>query len=157
MNNNFNTDTAKKHLNKLLRQYRIRVAKWSKGANGRAWSNHTVKIPSPTDVERFCVCMHEIKHVIDGFSGKLYQREYACEIYAIEQAQLLGFDTSEYEVRAKGYVTMCISKGFCRGLNLDSIEPHIKEWCGVDFDQWKGKRVFVSGWSTNLKIQITEH
>ena len=144
----FNTDIAETHLKKLLKQYKIKVIKWSVSSCGRAnWVNNTVKIPHPTDLDRFCVCMHEIKHIIDGGSGKLYQREYACEKFAIEQAELLGFNEIEtYRERARRYIIMAIAKGHCRGLNLKNIEPEIKAFCYIDFSEWEGKKVFVSGW-----------
>lgn len=147
----FNTDIAENHLKKLLKQYKIKVVKWSVASCGRAnWVNKTVKIPRPTDLDRFCVGMHEIKHIIDGYSGKLYQREYACEKFAIEQAELLGFDEIEtYGERARRYIIMAIAKGHCRGLNLNKIEPEIKRFCNIDFSEWEGKKVFVDGWGSD--------
>jgi hypothetical protein len=144
----FDKDIAEKHLKRLLKQYKIEVVKWSRTSCGRAyWNDKQVKIPHPTDLDRFCVGIHEIKHVIDGYFGKLYQREYACEKFAIQQAELLGFDDIEtYQERARRYIIMTIAKGHCRGLNLDNIEPEIKRFCNIDFSEWKGKKVFVSGW-----------
>lgn len=146
----FNKEKAEQHLNKLLKQYKIKVVKWSAGSNGRAWwTKKEVKIPHPTNIDRFCVCMHEIKHIIDGKWGNLYQREFACEMFAIEQAAELGFDASEYRERARRYIIMNIAKGYCRKLNLSKLEPSIKEFCNIDFSEWEGKKVYVSGWGSD--------
>lgn len=151
-NLNFDEEKANNHLKKLLRQYKIKVTKWSIGSCGRAWpSIKKIKIPKPTDIDRFCVCMHEIKHVIDGISGKLYQREYFCEKFAIEQAELLNFDCTQYKERARRYVIMCIAKGYCRKLNLLKIDPEIKEFCAINFKEWKDKKVFIRGWGSGVR------
>ncbi len=150
----FDEKLATKHLNSFLKTYKIKVCKWSVTDCGRAYiSKKEIKIPKPTNVIRFCICMHEIKHIIDGNKGKLYQKEFACEKFAIEQAESLGFDCSIYKEIARRYVVMNIAKGFCRGLNLKNIEPEIIKFCNVDFSSWEYKRVFVTGWgSSNVRI-----
>jgi len=146
----FNKEKAEQHLSKLLKQYKIKVIKWSVSSCGKAWFNRKeVKIPKPTNIDRFCVCMHEIKHIIDGYKGKLYQREFACEMFAIEQANELGFDTTQYRERARRYIIMNIAKGYCRKLNLAKLETEVIEFCGIDFSEWEGKKVFVSGWGAD--------
>lgn len=154
----FDQKKAENHLKSLLRRYKIKVKQWSVGSNGRAWPDaQLVKIPKPTDVDRFCVGMHEIKHIIDGIEKKLYQREYACEMFAIEQAESLGFDCADYKERARRYIIMNIAKGHCRRLDLSKIEPEIREFCQVDFGKWVGRKVFVSGWGNakrEFKISI---
>lgn len=146
----FDKERAIQHLNKLLNHYNIKVVKWSTGSNGRAWfAKREVKIPYPTNIDRFCVCMHEIKHIIDGKWGNLYQREYACEMFALEQAKLLGFDANMYRERARRYIIMNIAKGYCRKLKLSKLEPEIKEFCNINFDDWVGKKVYVSGWGSD--------
>lgn len=153
----FDPLVAEKHLKLLLKTYKIKVKQWSAGANGRAWTSiNLVKIPKPTNIEKFCVAMHELGHCIKGVNktDKLYDSEYRAEQFAFEQAELFNWDYSEYKRRAKGYLTMCIAKGHCRKLNLDSIPQEIKDFCGVDFEAWKGKKVFVSNWTEELKISI---
>jgi hypothetical protein len=84
---------AEKHLNKLLRRYKIHVYQWSKSSCGRAYYNQKrIKIPHPTDVDRFCVCMHEIKHIIDGAGKFSFEDEYNADKFAIEQLRELGFE-----------------------------------------------------------------
>jgi len=143
----FNQEKAEQHLKMMLKRYKIKVIKWSKGSCGRAYiGRKEIKIPKPTNTDRFCVCMHEIKHIIDGFWGKKYQMEYSCDMFAIEQAEELGFDAIEYRERARRYVIMNISKGYVRRLNLNNIDNAIREFCNIDFSEWEGKKVFVSGW-----------
>ncbi len=150
----FDKTIAEAHLNKMLKQYNIKVVKWSVSSCGRAYpSFKQVKIPEPIDVGRFCVAMHEIKHVIDGIWGKLYQREFACEMFAIEQAESLGFDATMYKERARRYVIMNIAKGHARKLDLSKIEHNISEFCNIDFSKWKHKKVFVTGWGSAAVYQ----
>jgi len=146
----FNKEIAEKHLQKLLKQYKITVVKWSASSCGRAWvSIKEVKIPHATTIDRFCVAMHELGHVIKGASKskmKLYQSEFIAEMFAIEQAELLGFDCTDYKERARRYIIMNIAKGYCRKLNLSTIEQEVKDFCKIDFNEWAGKKVFVRGW-----------
>lgn len=141
---NFDKTLAENHLKSLLKNYKIKVHAWSATPCGWAKINSkSIKIPHPTNVERFCVGMHEIAHIINGKSGKLYEREYACEMFAIKQAELLSFDVSQYRERARRYVIMCIAKGYCRKLKLSSISKEIKNFCKIDFSAWGNKKVFV--------------
>lgn len=146
----FDKRKAEQHLNHLLNQHNIYVKAWSSSSCGRAWiSSREVKIPRVTNIDRFCVAMHELGHVIKGASKskmKLYQSEFIAEKFAFEQCELLGFDYSEYKERARRYMIMNIAKGYCRKLNLRTIEQEVKEFCQIDFQQWEGKKVFVSGW-----------
>ncbi len=149
----FDKDKANEHLNKFLKIYKIKVIRWSASSSG--YANPVlkeVKIPKPTDVDMFCVCMHEIKHIIDGKWGRLYQREYACEKFAIEQAESLGFNCQIYKERARRYVIMAIAKGHCRKpFDFSKLEPEIYDFCKIDFSEWENKKVFVSGWGVAVK------
>lgn len=149
----FDKELAEQHLQKLLAQHRIKVRKWSASSCGRAWvSKKEVKIPHPTNIDRFCLAMHELGHVIKDASKKkmkLYQSEFIAEMFAIEQAELLGFDCSDYKERARRYVIMNIAKGYCRKLNLGTIEQEVKDFCQIDFKEWEGKKVFVTGWGND--------
>lgn len=154
----FDPVIAGKHLLQMLQTHDISITQWSAGPNGRAWvQSNQVKVPKPTDIERFCVAMHELGHCIKGASKykmKLYKSEFIAEMFAIEQAEQFNWDVTNYKKRAKGYVIMCIAKGHCRKLNLDNIEPEIKKFCGVDFKKWKGKKVFVSNWGNDKELNI---
>ena len=155
----FDLKIAEQHLKKLLKHYKIKVYQWSVGPNGKAYYDlKQIKIPHPTDIQRFCVAMHEIGHVVKGKSSKLYRSEYNAEMFALEQAALFNWDTSTYRERARWYVIMNIAKGYCRKLNLDSIEQDVKDFCQINFEEWKGKRVFVRRNTDTKKctIEFTE-
>ena len=138
---NFNITEAKLHLNKLLTFYNIEVKTWSKSSCGVAWENgRRVKIPEPTNVDRLCVALHEIGHIRNGFKGLNYIQEYNAEQYAINEATRLGYNTDDYEDRAKWYIIMNICKGFRRKLKVENIPQEIKDWCGIDFDKWEEAR-----------------
>lgn len=159
----FNKEKAEQHLQQLLKRYKIKVVKWSATSCGRAWvSKKEVKIPHATNIDRFCVAMHELGHVIKDASKrkmKLYQSEFIAEKFAFEQCELLGFDCSDYRERARRYMIMNIAKGYCRKLNLGTIEQEVKDFCKIDFKEWEGKKVFVSGWGHDtykgIPLQIT--
>lgn len=150
----FDPKLADKHLKKMLRHYKIKVASWSTSSVGWARvSMKTVKIPKPTDIDRFCVAMHELGHIIKGACKSdmpLFKSEYIAEMFALEQAAIFNWDATQYKERARRYIIMNIAKGHCRRLNLDAIEKEIKDFCAIDFESWKGKRVFVSGWGNDV-------
>jgi hypothetical protein len=143
----FSPDLAEKYLKHLLKHYRIKVRAWSIGSNGRAWhDSREVKIPRPTDIDRFCIAMHELGHIInngDKRRMKLYRSEFIAETYAIKQAADFNWDVTEYRERARWYLIMNVAKGHCRKLNLDSIEDDVRDFCQIDFNEWRGKKVFV--------------
>jgi len=132
---------ADKYIKKELNFYNIRVVEWSVTDCGLAWpEKREVKIPAPTTLNRFMICLHEIFH-ISRFSAhkglKVYEYEFDCEMWTIQKAKKLGFNTDDYEYRAKGYVTYCLARAYNRGLNLRKANPSILEWLGVDIDIWE--------------------
>lgn len=142
----FDKKLAEKHLKKLLKHYNIHVYEWSKSSCGVAYCDlKRIKIPHPTSVDRFGVCMHEIKHVIDG-SGKFsFEDEYNCDKYALEQIRLLGFDgEKEWILRMKFHVLSRIAMAHNRRLDHKNINTEIREFFSdVDFKVWENNRVFV--------------
>ena len=138
-------------VDQLLKDHKIKVKKWSSSSCGRAYfQTREVKIPKPTNEDRFCICLHEIGHILHGEIGKRYEQEYTCEMFAINTAKQYGFDVTGYQERARRHIIICIAKAHCRGLNVDNIAPEIKLFCNVDFDTWKGKKVYVSNWGTDV-------
>lgn len=157
------TNQMKSIVNQLLKKHKIKVKKWSTSSCGRAYfQTRMVKIPNPTDVDRFCVCLHEIEHILHGKKGKSYEQEYACEMFAINTAKQHGFNVTGYQERARRYIIMCIAKAHCRGLNVGNIDHQIKHFCNINFNTWQGKKVHVSNWGTEvykgkpLKISIMD-
>ena len=157
----FNSEWAKKYIDAELRFYDIKVDDWRKTDCGVAFiKERTVKIPYPNTLNRFLICLHEITHIAraEVHKGmKVYEYEYDCEITVIEKAKKLGFDTTDYEHRAKGYVTYCFAKAFNRNLRLDKANKEITEWLGINLKKWdKYDRAFVTSknswkdWSVKL-------
>jgi hypothetical protein len=136
----FNSVWAKNYINDELRFYGIQVRKWRKGDCGVAFiQERIVEIPEPTTLNRFLICLHEITHIsrADIHKGmKVYEYEYDCEMTVIKKAKELGFNTKDYEHRAKGYITYCFSKAFNRNLNLDRANRVVTDWLGIDLKKW---------------------
>lgn len=155
----FNTIEAENHLNKLLKFYNIRVKAWSKSSCGYAsQTGREIKIPKPTNIDRFCVALHEVGHIRNGFKGLNYIQEYNAEQYAINEAKKFGVDVSEYEDRAKWYVIYNICRGFRRKLKVENIPKEIKNWCGIDFDIWEEKRkAGLKPWVLMLEKNVKFH
>jgi hypothetical protein len=150
----FNRQIAENHLVLLLKQYGINVIKWSTTSCGRSnWKEKTIKIPHPTNTDTFCVCMHEIKHIIDGDAGKRYEQEFYADMFAIEQAELLGFETTEYRKRMKRDILISVAMAHNRKFNIDNLNADVKAFLsGVDFELWAGHKVFVQGnYTSNRK------
>ena len=144
----FDIDWARKYVKKELKFYNIEVYAWSKSDCGLAFvETRKIKIPDPTTINRFLICLHEIAHISRASlhkSMKVYEYEYDCETYAIARGIQLGLDVTDYEEKAKGYVTSCFSKAFNRGLNLDKVNSEIVDWLGLDLDEWdKWDRAYV--------------
>lgn len=152
----YNKEIAEGHLNELLTKYSIKVAKYSKSSCGWAdWKKREVKIPDPTDVDRFCVCLHEVKHIIDGDLGYRFEQEFACDLYALREAEKLGFDTTDWKIRMRWHSLSRIAMATNRRLPVSKIPSHIKEYFNdVDFTGWEGKKVFV-GWNHKGDNKIT--
>ena len=137
----FNTEWAKDYIDRELRFYNIKVIKWRATDSGIAFiKERLVEIPQPTTLNRFLICLHEITHIAraEVHRGmKTYEYEYDCETYVIQKAKHLGFDTTDYEHRAKGYITYCFAKAFNRNLNLEKANKEITDWLGINLKKWK--------------------
>jgi hypothetical protein len=150
----FDVEWARNFIKKELNFHSIEVIGWNKADCGIAFiETRQVRIPDPTTINRFLICLHEICHISRQSihkSMKVYEYEYDCEMYAIRVGLGLGLDIQDYEHRAKGYVTYCFCKAFNRNLRLDKANIEIIDWLGVDVDEWdKWDRAYVvakSGW-----------
>lgn len=158
----FNKEKANEIIDNLVQQYNITIDKKRfVSAVGRAnISKRHIRIPKPISPEKFLVSLHEIGHIVVGHGSKLYITEYKAEMFAIEYAIKCELDKryiQQYENTAKGYVLMCIAKGYCRGLNLDKLNPKIISWLGYnEFNKWKNNKVFIHNWKGNsLNINFT--
>jgi len=149
-NKKFDKKLAEEELKKLLKKYKIHVYKYSTTSCGIAWfgKQRRIKIPKPTNIDRFGVCMHEIKHIIDQrnseFGKRVFEREYACDKFALEKIRELGFDDKEWVLRMRWHITMMISKAYCRKLNLDTIFKDLLKDIDLDIEEWRNKNIFIS-------------
>jgi len=158
----FDKKLAETHLKKLLKHYKIHVYEWSKSSCGVAYYDQKrIKIPRPTNTDRFGVCMHEIKHVIDGVGKFSFEDEYNCDKYALEQIRLLGFGGEEEWIsRMKWHVLSRIAMAHNRRLDHKNINAEIRNFFSdVDFTLWEKNKIFVRRDKEDprgYKIQITK-
>ena len=154
----FNKKEAEDYLNDLLKKYKIKISQRSRSSCGWAnWHTKEVKIPLPTDIDRFGVCLHEVKHIIDGDGGKRYWQEFQCDLYALNILKEFHYDTSDWEKRMRWHVLSRVAMATNRGLKV--VDKEITDfYSDIDFTKWIGKRVFVSADRkfNNLKISITK-
>lgn len=141
----FDVERATRFINGLLKLHKITVRRWSTTASGRAWHHDSsVIIPKPVNIEKFCVCLHEIKHILDGDDGRpSYVSEYRAEEYALIVGATFG-NVEEYRRRARYYVAYSVAQANNRGLNLAKIPVEISEFCMIDFKLWAEQKAFVS-------------
>ncbi len=143
----FDKKFAEQYITKLLKKHKITVYAWSKTSCGRAKiKEKKIKIPKPTNVDRFAVCLHEIFHIIGRKGSASFQKEFFCDMYARAILVELGYDTTAWDIRTKWHALSRIAMAHNRGLNHEKINPEIREFFKeVDFNTWKGNKVFV-GW-----------
>ena len=141
----FDKQFAEEYINSLLKKYRIKVCSWSRTSCGYAeWKSKRIKIPKPTDVDRFGVCLHEIKHILDGNKGKRFEQEFYCDLYALNIIKEFEYDHVQWEERMRWHSLSRIAMASNRGLSLDKIKPEIKEFFKeIDFSLWSNNNVFV--------------
>jgi hypothetical protein len=154
----FDQKEAELFLNKLIKQYNIKVTKRTKSSCGRAnWNTSEIEIPNPTSIDRFGVCLHEIKHIIDGNKGKRYQQEFWCDLYSLNVLKQFNYDTINWESRMRWHVLSRVAMATNRGLKV--IDKEITSYFNdIDFTKWIGKKVFVSCDKNynNLEISIND-
>ena len=117
-------------MQKMLKQYKIKVIKYRTTSSGRAsWEKKEIQIPKPTNADKFGVCMHEIKHIIDGNVGKRFEQEFACDMFAREQMiELNTGGIDEWDKRVNWHCLSRIAMAVNRGLDVKKIPAHITKW-----------------------------
>lgn len=158
----FDQKKAEAYLQQELKWYGIKVIEWSKSSCGKAWyQTKKIKIPKPTDIDRFAVCMHEIKHIIDGRIKTTFEREFICDMYALDKIRELGFEdgAEEWIKRTKWHILHKIAKAFNRGLKIKNISKQIRDFFPeIDFNTWQFKSVYVGAdkeWNLNIILVNT--
>lgn len=119
------------HVDKMLKYYGIKVVTWRTTSSGLAYTTlpKRVEIPKPTNVDRFLVCMHEIKHIIDIHDAKLkhkrYIEEFRCDQYAYLQGKMLGlpeFELNKWLNRTRMHTLVQLAKAHNRGGRVCNIQ-----------------------------------
>lgn len=141
----FDEKQARKRLNYYLRQYKINVIRWRMTSSGKAYvMSNRIEIPQPVNIDRFGVCMHEIKHIIDGHKGARFIEEFDCDMFARNEILAMGWDTTQWDKRMNWHSLYCIAKAHNRKYDVMKLPNEIKDWFSdVDFSLWKGKRVYI--------------
>ena len=139
----FDEKQANNILKYYLDKYNIEVLKWSVSSCGRAyWNKNAVKIPRPTDIDRFGVCMHEIKHIIDGNIKPRYVSEFRCDKFALDIIDNLGWENTLFKARMKWHVLSRVAMATNRGhKNVDSIISNY--YTDIDFTKWYDVKTWV--------------
>lgn len=156
------------YVDRLVEQYRITVCQISRTSCGRAWfASRKIKITKVKDVDTFCVCLHEVGHILNGPIRPVYLSEFHTEQQALRLAKLFAEEAGltdnptwqkglqDYERRAKGYVIWHIAKGYKNGLRVTRLLPEAKRWLDYDFSIWPDNRVEVRRYSNNYKVTLT--
>lgn len=145
MNGLFNKSFALGYLNRLCKKHKIKVIAWSASSCGRAYiKRKEIKIPKPTNLDRFAVGLHEIFHIIGHKGSTTFEKEFYCDKYALDILIELDYPTEEWTKRMKWHVLAQIAKAHNRGLNHSKINPQILSFFkDIDFNLWSGKKVFV--------------
>lgn len=141
----FNKKFAQQYIDKLMKKHKIIAYKQSVTSSGHAMvKSRKIKIPAPTNVDRFAVCLHEIAHVIKKKGSKSFEKEFYCDKYALDILIELGYETDKWIARMKWHVLSRIAMAHNRGLSHDKINSEIREFFrDIDFTQWVGRKVYV--------------
>jgi hypothetical protein len=144
-NKQFSKQEATDYINKLLTKHKITVYAWSATSCGRAKvKKRQIKIPKPTNIDRFAVCLHEIFHIIGRKGSKSYEKEFHCDMYARNTLIKLGYDVTEWDKRTKWHVLSRVAMAHNRGLNHANLNAEVRAFFPeVDFTKWIGNKVFV--------------
>jgi hypothetical protein len=153
----FNKKQAADYLDKLLQQQGITVVARSKSSCG--WADvkrNEIKIPFPTTIDRFGVCLHEVKHCIDKNKGKRYEQEFWADKFALDILKAHEYDTQEWENRMRWHVLSRTAMATNRG--CEYVSKEVRDYFSdIDIQGWIGKKVFVSPTDkkcTDIKISI---
>lgn len=141
----FDKKFAQQYIDKLMKKHKIIAYKQSVTSSGHAMvKSRKIKIPKPTNVDRFAVCLHEIAHVIQRKGSKSFEKEFYCDKYALDILIQLGYETEKWIIRMKWHILSRIAMAHNRGLSHDKINSEIREFFNdIDFTTWAGKKVFV--------------
>lgn len=135
----------------LLEKYNIRIrGKAFKTAVGRTvLEERAIWVPNLSTPDRFMVTLHEIGHLVVGWSNQIHYAEFKAEKWALNFAKKVGFPAEElrrYEHRARGYILWWIASEYSEGMKVSAIKPNVKKWIKYDFKKWRKKKVWVNNY-----------
>jgi hypothetical protein len=141
--NTFNKKDAYDILDSFLKKYpKLKIVKWSATSCGYAYYNGNIKIPKPNNVDRLFVCLHEIKHVIDGKIRPSCLGEFYCDKFGLDYILNLGWKTDVIEARMKWHILSRVAMATNR--KMKKIPAEISDYYPeIDMDSWIGKKTFV--------------
>ena len=139
----FNRKDAFNIIKSLMDEYNITLEKWSSSSCGRAYlKERKIKIPKPNNLDRFFVCLHEIKHIIDQKIKPSCLAEFRCDKFALDFCNKLGWKSEIVNARMKWHVLSRVAMATNRKLKQIPIEIQ-SYYKDVNFNSWYGKNVFV--------------
>lgn len=129
----------------LCKKYKIQIVKTRITASGRAFIKaKQIEVPQPVNIERLCVCLHEIGHIVVGNISPKFIAEFKCESFAMQTAKDAGFNPEDYAENARGYVMAKIAQAHNRGLSIAKVPQEVIDFIGPDYweqikNGWGGK------------------
>ena len=126
-------------LDEWLKTENIRVIRWSSSSSGSAYQEDKhIRIPKPTNLDRFYICMHEVGHIIHyKKSDPIWMAEWRADKFAMSIFDEYLFDKSRVIIRTQRHMLMVIAKAANRGFSLDKLPDDLLEFLEYDFDVWK--------------------
>ena len=94
------------------------------------------------NLDRFFVCLHEIKHIIDQRIKPSCLAEFRCDKFALDFCNKLGWTSEMVKARMRWHVLSRVAMATNRKLKLvpSEIECYYND---IDFDRWYGRKVYV--------------
>lgn len=142
----YNRLEAEEYMWMLIKKYKIRIRGWNNSPRGTAWCHdNSIRIPKPSNLENWAVCLHEIKHIIQGNVRPQYVSEFNCEQFAIQTMLIFEYDTLQYQRRSNWYIMWHIAKAHNKGkLDLTKMPQEIRNhFSEVDFESWDRNQIKV--------------
>ncbi|MBH21761.1 MAG: hypothetical protein CML98_08335 [Rhodobiaceae bacterium] len=140
----FNRKDAHQIIESLMNEHNIKLKKWSVTSCGRAYfKQREIKIPRPNNLDRFFVCLHEIKHIIDQRIKPSCLAEFRCDKYALDFCNDLGWKSEMVKARMDWHSLSRLAMATNRGLKEIPLSIQIF-YSYLDLNKWVGRKVYVS-------------
>ena len=152
-----------KIIKRLCKQYGIRVIRNFKSACGRAcFDENWIKIPERFDtLDKFYVSLHEIGHIVEGESEKVYMSEYNAMQWGLNKMKELKMSIHCARERERRYFTKKLCQAKNRGSKIHELPDEIFKFSKLS-KYWakKSDKIYVygkgKGWLIGLEIQYNK-